>query len=407
MLTKYTRIAALLFVPVGAFAGMEALSEARAQERSIEIYAGGKPVEVSRQRTHEVQQAPEPERSREYATFPTSRTRAPIDYRLPEGTAEAAVELVEAAADAFMRGLMPLDHYLEQMRVVYSLELRLAMEQNDRQAARMAAQRHIDRLAGTVEVLEAFNEPAAEGWVADTLLAQAALADAEGELANLQGNRGAAQAARERFESLAWDHLQARQIDDVELGLASLPTLANAVAMVAATGEEGAAEFGAFREQILLTTEVWNAVGAEIGREDLVQQAELEAATEGIQWALMNEDAPGFAAAVQQAEQTAREMLSTRMEFYEFGTASLADLTQTWMLRSRVHQLAAEVDGGLTEQMDRQRREDLSSLLEIADSIEDLRGRHAADVQFVRLLHLAESAEPIEQPESIEGEEAR
>lgn len=379
----------------------------RAQERSIEIYAGGKLVEVTRERTSSVQPRPEQESQREYAAFPTSQTRAPLDYRLPAGTGDAAVELAASATDAFVRGLMPLDHYLEQMRVVYSLELRLAMEQDDRQAAQAAAQRHLNRLGETVEMLEGFRQPAAEGWFADTFLAQAALAEAQGELAHLQGNRGAAEAARERFESLAWDHLLMRRVDDTFLGLASLPTLANAVAMVSTSGEEGKAALGAFNEHVVLTTRVWNAVGAGIGREDLVQQAELEAATERVEWALVSGDAPRFADSVQRAEQTARDLFETRRGFYEFGTATLADLTQTWMLRSRVHQLAAEVEGGLTEQMDNQRREDLSSLLEIANSIEDLRGRNAADVQFVKLLHLAESAEPVERAEPVQDEEGR
>jgi|GEM_PF-4642928 len=353
--------------------------------KGIEIYGG------ARRLNSPAPMVPQP--SQKTANSPATVEQPPRPP-LPGSLRNQIADLEQQSTDAFQRGLLPLADYLEHLRLVHSVEQRFASERGDKRGVAAAAQRHVSRLQQATGLLEAFRQPASAGWVADTLLAQAVTAEAEAEMAALRGNRQEAELAEQKFQQFSLQHLQALEFDERELGLGSLPTTAAAVAMVetADPSASTADATAAVRNYVLLTTERWNA-GSDsgIGRSDEVLKAEASAAADRGKWALVSKDMPQFAADVTQAEEAAQSLFNQRLEFYKTGTASLADLTNSLMLRNRVHQLASSADGVYTEQMDRRWERDLHQLVDLSNSVEDRRGRNAADVGFVQILNVLDA----------------
>jgi hypothetical protein len=239
-------------------------------------------------------------------------------------------------------------------------------------------------------------------------------------LARIRGDADGESAAQQEFSQLAVAHFEQRKLD-ASMGLASLPTMALAVSLAnrvpgpAPSTGQAAEDVEQFNQQVVLTTSRWNssvagigtrdpsAVGG-IGRIDQLQQAKAGAAEASGRIAIMNQDAAQFQEAILQADDAAQSMFENRLNFRQKGTASLGDLTQAWLIRTRVHEMASQLEGMPTREMTDSRRGELQQLENIAGSIVDLRGRNAADTSFVQLLAVADSAgvltQPVRLPES-------
>lgn len=363
-------------------------NEAPAQpepRKQIELYGGGRRLN-----------SPAPPRPNAPRTISPGARQivSPPPPQLTQNLLEQARQLEGQSTQAFQRGLLPLQDYLEHLRMVHQVERRAAIDRQDRRALLNAAQANVTRLNQAAEQLAAFREPAAEGWEADVLLARAAAAEAAGELATLKGDRSEATLARQKFQTFAWQHLQAVEFDRRELGLSSLPTMATAVTM-AVQDEPGATpELSAdLQRYVVLTTEQWNALGAGIGRDDAVSEAKAEEAGTRAKLALITKDMPGFAAELNRAEQAAETLFAERLAFYQNGTASLSDLTQTMLLRSRIQQLASSVEGVDMKPIQARWDRDLRELVTIAGAVEDRRGRNEADVLFVNVMNQLDRAD--------------
>lgn len=332
----------------------------------------------------------------------TNPATATAKHPLPRQAIEMAQLLAQQSTETFERGLLPLEGYLEHLRFVTYVEQRAAAEQNQPQRVIAAAQQHVDRLAHAAELLEEFRQPAAEGWEAQTLLAQAATAEAQANLAQLRGQKEQANLATQQFQDLAIRHLEAREFDTAVLGIGSLPTMAAAIELVARSNRVPDADgvIRETRENVLLTTEHWHAAGAEIGRADQVQEAQIAAAKARGNWAVISGDMPQFAAAVAEAEVAARDLFDTRLEFYANGTASIADLTDALLVRNRLHQLASTQPELMTPEMDEVWKRDLHELVTLSDDIEDRRGRNTPDIQFVHLLNLVDRTDRTPLPQA-------
>lgn len=381
------RVALITFTAIVSVAMIAADASAQTEPRKhIELYGGGRRLN-----------SPPPPRPN--APTPAAREAVPPPRpQLPQQVLTQARELEEQSTQAFQRGLLPLTDYLEHMRTVYEVERRDAIDRQDRRALLNAAQANVARLNLAAEQLAAFRQPAAEGWEADVMLARAAAAEASGELATVNGNRSEAELAKQKFQEFAWRHLQAVEFDRRVLGLSSLPTMVTAITMAA--GDQSGADLerkSELQRYMVLTTEQWNVAGAGIGRDDAVSEARAEEAATQAKLALITKDMPGFASEIARAEQAALKLFSERLDYYRNGTASLSDLTQTMLLRSRIQNLASSVDGIDMQPIRTRWEQDLRELTSIADSIQDRRGRNQADVLFVNVLNQMNQASPVHQ----------
>jgi len=253
-----------------------------------------------------------------------------------------ASQLAERSFDSFSRGLMPLHDHLDQLQLAASSEFRLLPPNGTGETA--VAVRHLSRVRKVERALGRLNEPNAAGYRADLLLAQAMVAQAELDLASIQGEQAVAEFAAQRAKILAERHLLERRFDS-SLGLTSLSTLVNAEMLTTA----GAARGRELLMQAVRTTRRWSQLGSGLGRPDKVAEAEFELARFDFFVALDSEElnvGPGF----QTASRAAQRMLDRKIEYYRTGTASLYEIARTWQNMRELVEYAASTESGVTRE---------------------------------------------------------
>lgn len=335
-----------------------------------------------------------------------------------QAAVQVALTLRNDSSDSFRRGLLPLVDHLEHLSAVFDCEGRAAYDTAlratrsqpqyesqatsergepptvDRQRLVKAMQpvfaARIQALQDALSRLEQFNQPAAIGWVADVALARLSLRQAQREAAEFLGDRGKIQALSAEEQRLAAEHYY-RRLLDAEVGLASVPSLIHAVALL-----NVAPEFKRqFYESAAVNTTLWNLKGAEIGRKDAVTQARLD-----LSWLnAYSRQKDGEPVVDEQhwleSDRLAQTLFEQRSAWYPKGTATLADLSRTWRIRQHIHQIAREAGFKIPHASIDQHERNLQNLLRSAEAVQDLRGRAAADVRYVRVLSALNETEPV------------
>jgi hypothetical protein len=301
-----------------------------------------------------------------------------------------ADRLARSSQEAFHRGLLPLRHYLEQSALVQRTELRLAEAGFDGNVTRVRAAQ-VARMRSALRRLEQLQQPNARHWEADVALSQWALADAELELARATEDGAAADALRRRRSGLAATHERIRE-RDAEFGWASLDATTYARSLTVAAAEDDgvrpsrAAEYRDYLTRVAEQTSRWSEDGAGIGRDDRVRRAVLRPVLNDLSSALQSGEHDRAAELLDQAHRGFRQSFSHQEELQSRGTASIYDLSRTWLEWRDVQDRAAEQPGLLDNGQIAERNEGLARLSRLADRTTDLRGRRAADVSVVRLL---------------------
>ena len=290
-----------------------------------------------------------------------------------------ASQLAERSFDSFSRGLMPLHDHLDQLQLAARSEFRLIPPNGTGETA--VAVRHLSRVRKVERALRQLNEPNAAGYRADLLLAQAMVAQAEFDLASIQGQQAVAEFAAQRARILAERHLLERRFDS-SLGLASLSTLVNAEMLTPA----GTARGRELLMQAVRTTRRWSQLGSGLGRPDKVAEAEFELARFDFFVAFDSEELnvePGF----QTASRAAQRMLDRKIEYYRTGTASLYEIARTWQNMRELVEYAASTESGVTRETVDRSRANLNRIIQLAQAKSDKRGRIAADLAYVSLIN--------------------
>lgn len=324
------------------------------------------------------------------------RTRQPLsrnDRRLVESANRTAAALAQQARDAFQRGLMPLGDYADQIEAATQLRLTAADISDDPKARVAALQFAAGSMQQAAGALRRFNQPAAEGWLADTKFAELLAVNSQLALAREQGLTGETERLSHVGRQLAAQSFSARLADYREFGVAQLPELSRAASYLASpsgeklsnVAEADAAQQGllteyrnVLRETVSRTRQLAQA-GAGLGRSDqlLLAEAELQRAEGFVATAHGNTTAANqaYAASADAAQRAQDEMA----RYYQAGTADLFALGRAW-------QFANEVSGRVKSDTPRDTSASaarLSQLNVFAGGMRDRRGRHAADAAFV------------------------
>jgi hypothetical protein len=309
---------------------------------------------------------------------------------------EYADRLIEEGRDSFDRGLMRLSDYSEHLSIALQLKTTLADMRQDDRAKIAALSERASLLETAAAQLREFNEPASQGWVAETAQAQLLAAEARGELAQARQDRiDLAQAERRRSE-LAMEHFELRRAD-LDVGLTTLQQVSWAATHLAASAVSAnadpqtsrtavAAALTEYRDQldeIATQTRELNDRGAGLGRADRLQLADFQLAKTDAILAHLSGDQQAVGRNFAKAEELARDMFNTKREFYETGTASLNDLTRAWTQRQDLHAWAEKAGYKLPNSVASQQQSDLKQLVQVSQQVDDLRGRNAADVTAV------------------------
>jgi hypothetical protein len=311
-----------------------------------------------------------------------------------------ADRLFVVGRDAFGRGLLPLRDYLEQSALAQRTELGLAEAGLGRDITSIRAAQ-VDRLRSVLQQLEQFQAPSARHWEADVALAKWALADAELELARVSENEPAAAALQRRRLDLAEDHQRLRD-RDAAFGWASLEATSDARSLtVSSAGKQGqrrsraAAEYRDYLTRVARQTERWSRDGAGIGRADRVERTALRPTLDNLVQSLQSGQTERSAELLDQAHQGFRQLFDRQEEFQARGTASIYDLSRTWLSWRDTQRIASAQPGVVDDAQVQERDEALSRLSRLADRTTDLRGRRAVDVSVVRLLEHVDRLEEV------------
>lgn len=312
--------------------------------------------------------------------------------------ANGAGESLKLARDAFERGLMPLSDFADQTQAALEIRLSIAGLQQDRKAQVSALAAHADLMRNAAKQLQAFNQPAAVGWEADAAYSQLLVANADIRLAVARGDRAAFAAAVERSRVLAETHYDLR-LADFDQGLASLPSLARAASYLSTnvglpagnrpnpTAEPSKlAEYLARLDDVVAQTTELSELGAGVGREDRIHQANFELAKAAAQTALQQKDLSSAIESFKMAAESSQAWFRSQTEFYETGTASLREVTDAWWSRVELSDLAQRAGLKPDAAMARETDADLGDLKQLIAATEDRQGRIAADVAHVKSL---------------------
>ncbi len=357
--------------------------------------------------TSNTQQVPPGEPGAVPAPAPISLNRS--QRRDLEQARRRAADLADQSAGAFERGLMPFNDYLEQTALVQWTEQLLTDVRYSGNA--VSVQRnHVARMQSALDRLRQFGQPNAKHWEADVALAEWAAADAENQLALAERNEVAAGQAAMRRSDAAREHDRLRQ-RDAEIGWASLQatSLASELAVSSALpGEQGqpqsAADHRAYLAAVARRTADWSQDGAGIGRSDRVQKSELAVDLVDLSAALQDDRPERAKPAMRRAEEHIRDLFATQQEFHGKGTASLYDLSRTWLAWRELHELGTGKPGLVDADQLAERREARTVLSGLADRTLDRQGRNAADVTVVRLLEQMDGLEALRRPAGQPGE---
>ena len=292
--------------------------------------------------------------------------------------------LAEQSFDSFSRGLMPLTDHLEQLKLSQQAELLAARDENQIAEIQM---RHIERLDAVVGALRAFNQPNAEGWEADLLLAQTLAADARSRLASHQKRDAAADAARQQAIALAGAHLQRRQADST-IGWATVPMLVNARLVVQQVRQdEPYTQLPAdeFLEDAVTLTRSWQERDAGIGRADRLALAQYQQARFALRHGL-ELDTNQIGRLYMSAEAAALQLYNQQREFLRTGTASLYDVARAWSFREELGSILSLAELSPPLASEEQMLRDLGALQAFARDVEDRQGRIEADLSYINVL---------------------
>ncbi len=289
---------------------------------------------------------------------------------------------------AFHRGLLPLTDFLEHLAVAEEMDVRrvtVALPEDSApssSAVLSALQPRRAALRVAVRQMEAFRQPAAANWHADLLLGKYVLAQAEEEAARFAGDPVKVDQATRSQSSLAIEHYQRRVFDARILGHASLPEVTRAVSFLNIDPTQKRRTL----RQAVGTTQRWNAVGSGIGRTDRVLESQLQVTMWDAETRTTKPNDAILRRGLVDADRLSSQLFAKQQEYYTHGTATLADLSRAWQTRRQVHLLADWVDAPLPTSSPSSHARELRELTGIAESVHDRRGRHASDVEYVRVL---------------------
>jgi hypothetical protein len=305
--------------------------------------------------------------------------------------AESAAALARHSGEAFHRGLMPLADHLEQLSLAGRIEFDVARLSDSPDARRDVLRQQAERYRGIVTHLEQFTAAYGPIAAADMHQARALLAQTEAALdgaagRSAQATRNAAQAAVE-----SGSHVEQRTFD-VGLGLAAPEAVLDAhlqAGVIAATdtksppgvNPQALADYRGGLAALAERVEGWGQLDAGSGRADRLQNLRVHQAAIDRELAEVARHPAAMEAALGRAVQDSERLHETLAGFHQSGTATLFDLASAWRLRS---DLVASRPASDTPPPGGARVErDYHEIARLASHEHDLRGRHAADVQYV------------------------
>ena len=369
------------------------VDDCAAQKKTIEIFRGGKgtlngkPIDKRIPTgTPDAQGNPAPDPSGTQPSAPVIPKRQDPAVERQRARIAATVQVIgrnlsNKSFDSFRRGLMPLQDHLDQLNVATQSNHQLASGASSQLEVAVGHRSNLARIVDTLtKAKAAIGLPAAPGYSADLALARAMLAQANVEIASLENDPDAIDAASAQAVAFAQKHLAIRRVD-VDFGFASLSMLTKAIMLT----PDGFADGRQVLQDTVAQRRKWARANPEggLGRVDHLAESELELARFNYYSALESGDPEAAAEQLAFAKNAADRMYNARVRYNRSGTSTVYDVARAWNLRREVHLMAGQKASN--EELVQDATE-FERVFQLANSTTDLRGRNAADISYVALL---------------------
>ncbi|MCA9014220.1 MAG: hypothetical protein KDA77_02700, partial [Planctomycetaceae bacterium] len=193
-----------------------------------------------------------------------------------------AGQLVDQSTDAFSRGLLSLSEYQLALNIGFETKLKAAEIRQIKKANITLLNEKQELFQRAVEQLQAFNQPAAQGWYGDLVHARLLLAQNQYEIANISQNVDLQRSALAQISKLSNEYFAIRKVE-LDVGEADLSEFRRASRSVYVANQErqslsgsdkndprSLAEYVRELEEIQSEVEWMAERGAGLGRSDLL-----------------------------------------------------------------------------------------------------------------------------------------
>ncbi|MCA9004563.1 MAG: hypothetical protein KDA70_04760 [Planctomycetaceae bacterium] len=319
-----------------------------------------------------------------------------------EQTIATANDLINQSENSFTRGLLPLVDYNLALNLAYDSKIKVASLQNRERIKLQLLNEKRNLIQNAVEQLQAMNQPAAQGWYGDLVHARLILAQNDYEIASALSNRDLQQAALGQINRFANEYHSVRE-EEFRVGEAGLGEFRRASRAVNLARQEQNFFNGVKKDETSLLNytedlrQIESAVdwfasnGAGLGRADLVDLSKAHLNyVQGKYYQNLDRESDSQKYFNDSLGQSKAAWELRINQYYPLGTASLHDITTTWILWNASGSALSELKSSQSETIKQDITAGLDRMVNIADQITDRRGRMASDISLVHCLKNSE-----------------
>ncbi|QDT89560.1 hypothetical protein [Gimesia algae] len=319
-----------------------------------------------------------------------------------EQTVTTANDLIKQSENSFSRGLIPLADYNLALNLAYDTKIKAAEIQNQGRAKLQLLNEKRNLIQTAVEQLQAFNQPAAQGWYGDLVHARLILAQNDYEIAGVSQNRDRQQTALGQISRLSDQYYSIRD-EEFQVGEAGLTEYRRASRAINLARQEQNLFHGMKKDerslmnyaedlrQIESAVEWFSSNGAGLGRADLVDLSKAHLNyVQGQYYQKQNKESESqqfFNESMQQSKAAWELRID---QYYPRGTANLHDITTSWILWNASGTELSELKSSQSATIKKELTSGLDRMVNTADQITDRRGRLAGDISMVHCLKNSE-----------------
>ena len=320
-----------------------------------------------------------------------------------------ADQLVEQSTDAFSRGLLSLSEYHLALNIGFDTKLKAAEIRQTKRADVTFLNQKQRLFQRAIDQLQAFDQPAAQGWYGDLVHARLLLAQNQYELAHATEDVDRQKAALAQISNLSREYFGIRKIE-LQIGEADLSEFRRASRAVYVANQESQYFYGNdkndtsslavyLRELEEIQGELqWMANrDAGMGRSDLLNLSKAHLAyTQGKYYQKKDRKTQSrhyFQESMEYSQAAWKERVNV---YFPAGTANLHDLTTAWIMWNASGAEYTELESRGSSTINGEIQAGLDQILNITERIRDRRGRMASDISLARCLKNSETLKEIQ-----------
>jgi len=328
----------------------------------------------------------------------------PLPARTVSRLDHQATRLVSQSREAWLRGLMDQASYAAWLDIAVTIQLRVAKHQGDHSRVLNILRGQVTLWIEASDQLEAFNQPSARGWQADVAHSRVMVLRAKLQYSVAAG-RAVTSYDRQVYQQVAAQHLNTR-LQDFQTGTGTAVSVLAAARMVdeqLVSPVQASGSAGGVQDVSVATFQVDRPVAIRAALAEIRRPSHLATYPQAIGTRDFDEDraavrlASSFAAYVDtrsenrnperfltQLDQQAAATTALQFARYETGTATLGGMLREWWLQESIGGPLVETVSDSVFSSAQSRR--LQGIHQVAMSLQDFRGRNAADVSAAEML---------------------